>query len=148
MWLSILSVLFAFGIASPERMEDRGKLVLNIANIREGKGAIHIALYNDPATFLQDEGIYAGKAIPLTTTEAVQFTFRNLPYGRYVAAVFHDLNNNGILDKNLLGIPKEPYAFAVKEPSKWRDPTFEEIAFTIEEPEKKINLSLAYWKER
>ena len=30
----------------------------------------------------------------------------------YAIAVFHDINDNGILDKNALGIPLEPYGFS------------------------------------
>jgi uncharacterized protein (DUF2141 family) len=148
MWLVILSILVAVSAANSQQTDKQGKLVVNITNIRESKGAVHIALYDDPVTFMQEEGICAGKVILLTTMAPVQWTFTGLAYRRYALAVFHDANNNGVLDKNMLGIPKEPYAFAVQEPSKWRDPTFEEISFTMAEPQKKINLSLAYWKER
>ena len=38
--------------------------------------------------------------------------FKDLPPGEYAAVAFQDVNGNGILDKNFLGIPKEPYGFS------------------------------------
>ena len=35
-----------------------------------------------------------------------------LPKGAYAVSAFHDVNNNGKLDTNPLGIPKEPYGFS------------------------------------
>lgn len=148
MWLSILLVFIAFSDLTTEETRKQGTLVVNITNIRENKGAVHIALYDDPATFLHKEGVCSGAVMPPAAAESLQWVAEGRAYGAYTLAVFHDINNNGRLDKNVLGIPTEPYAFAVKEPSKWQSPTFEEVAFIMDAPEKKISLSLAYWKER
>jgi uncharacterized protein (DUF2141 family) len=38
--------------------------------------------------------------------------FTNLPAGDYAVVVFHDANDNGVIDHNLFGIPKEALGFS------------------------------------
>lgn len=38
--------------------------------------------------------------------------FEDLPAGRYAVLAFHDQNANGTLDRNFLGIPREPLGFS------------------------------------
>lgn len=39
-------------------------------------------------------------------------TFSKLPAGEYAVVVFHDANDNGTIDHNLLGFPKEALGFS------------------------------------
>jgi uncharacterized protein (DUF2141 family) len=53
-----------------------------------------------------------------------------LPPGIYGARVLHDLNGNGEMDSNFVGMPKEPWAFSNNAtgrlgPAKWQDAKFE-----------------------
>ena len=53
----------------------------------------------------------------------------NLPDGEYAISVIDDLDDNGRLDTNAMGIPKEPYGFSnnakgVFGPAKWADAKF------------------------
>lgn len=36
----------------------------------------------------------------------------NVQFGYYAVASTHDVNNNGKMDYNILGIPKEPFGFS------------------------------------
>jgi uncharacterized protein (DUF2141 family) len=38
--------------------------------------------------------------------------FAGIPYGKYTAIVFQDVNSNGILDHSWIGLPKEPLGFS------------------------------------
>lgn len=42
-----------------------------------------------------------------TTTTDIEYTLQ-LPEGTYMFSIFQDVNNNGELDTNFFGIPKEP----------------------------------------
>ena len=63
--------------------------------------------------------------------EGVSFTLHNLPAGTYGIQLFHDENNNGKLDTNLLGIPKEPWAFSNNAAGKFGPPKWQDIRFEI-----------------
>lgn len=65
------------------------------------------------------------------STEGVSFTLHNLPAGTYGIQLFHDENNNGELDANLLGIPKEPWAFSNNAAGKFGPPKWQDIRFEI-----------------
>lgn len=87
-------------------------LRIRITNIRSEKGKIFIALFE------------RGKGFPDNHEEAVCWALLNPavpetvwetevnPDTDYAVTVFHDLNENQKLDKNLLGIPKEPIGFS------------------------------------
>lgn len=75
----------------------------------EQQGSVLLALYDSEVDFLTKELI--GNGLTATGNELI-FEFDSLKEGkRYAVAVFHDLNNNKKMDKNMFGIPSEPYAF-------------------------------------
>ncbi len=51
-----------------------------------------------------------GKIVKVNGPE-VTVVFENLAPGEYGISVVHDENENGDLDKNFVGIPKEGFAF-------------------------------------
>ncbi len=71
-----------------------------------------------------------------------------LPEGRYAIAAFHDLNGNGKLDVNAMGIPQEPYAFSRNPRAKWKAPAYDEVVFSFNRQTGSISLSLQGWSER
>jgi len=56
-------------------------------------------------------------------------TFTDVPKGEYAVSVYHDENSNGVMDKNMFGIPSEDYASSnnakgVMGPPKYADAKF------------------------
>ena len=51
--------------------------------------------------------------------------------GRYAIRLFHDRDDDGELDTDLLGIPSEPYGFSNNAPARFGPPDFEAAAFEI-----------------
>ncbi len=60
----------------------------------------------------------------------------SLPAGEYAIALFQDLNENGALDSNILGIPSEPYGFSNNARGKFGPAKFTQAAFSITENQK------------
>ncbi len=60
--------------------------------------------------------------------------------GEYAVAVIQDLNENEKLDKNFLGIPKEPYGFS----GKWKrgGASFDKALFNTDEVGFAITITL------
>ncbi len=126
---------------------DTGELILNIRNLEVGRGEIHIALYDNEADFMETEKRVAGLAVPVKSVKNLQVSLGRFPYGGYALAAFHDLNGNGELDKNALGIPTEPYAFSGNPRVKWRAPAFRETRFEFRQPKLGLTIELKRWKE-
>ena len=123
---------------------DKGTLHIEVNNIRSVKGKVWIGIYDSKHNFLVKEkaiiqGVSVSKEGPLTINVS------DLTYGQYAIAIFHDENDNGELDRNLLGIPSEPFAFSRVPKSKWRLPSFDEVKFSFQDPGQKIATYLKKW---
>lgn len=55
--------------------------------------------------------------------------FDNVAPGTYAITAIHDLNNNGELDKNFLGVPTEPYGFSNDARGTMGPPSFSSASF-------------------
>jgi uncharacterized protein (DUF2141 family) len=88
-----------------------GTLNVEISDINDPKGLMSIGLYSNEKGFPDKGKEYKGKEVEVTG-QTVVYTFKDVSFGTYAIAIFHDTNSNGKLDKNFLGIPKEDYAFS------------------------------------
>ncbi len=59
--------------------------------------------------------------------------FENITPGNYAVSVMNDLNGNGELDKNILGVPKEPWGVSNNIRPALRAPDFKEALISLEE---------------
>lgn len=109
--------------------EPSAKLKLEITNVKAVKGKLWIALTQTPGKLVDKKPAYY-KVLDVSVVGKLQTDF-DLPVGRYAVAVYHDLNSNGKLDKNILGIPKEPYGFSNDFRPMFSPPDFEDCAITL-----------------
>jgi uncharacterized protein (DUF2141 family) len=84
---------------------------VEVQNLRPGQGPLMIAAYLDAASFRKISA--SEKEVKVTIeTQEVQLCGLN---GESVAiALYQDINGNGKLDTNLLGIPSEPWSSSGK----------------------------------
>lgn len=68
--------------------------------------------------------------------------FPALPPGDYAVVVFHDANDNGIIDHNLIGIPNEELGFSNAFKLSWPSglPTFNKLRFAHSESAQTITI--------
>jgi uncharacterized protein (DUF2141 family) len=142
-WIILLLHLYTFALQSLE-MEAGGTLTLRFEGIEKTGGTVRLALYDDRSEFMEEDKavLYNFKADKMGT---VSGAIENLPLGNYAFAVFLDENNNKKLDKNLVGVPTEPYGFSKVPPSKWRLPTWEEIRFELGNDDQILLIKLKRW---
>jgi len=97
-------------------------------------GEIVFVLYDSPNTFgdLRDPA----KVVAQPVDGRQVFHIRDIPDGRFALLVFHDENDNGRLDKNFIGIPKEPLGFSNRYKPKG-PPSFNRAAFVLTEEESR-----------
>lgn len=119
--LLLAATLCAAGAASAAAIEVR------VQGITEVKGTVRVAIC-DKATFLKDCA-YSASA-PTQAGETV-VTVNDVPPGNWAVLSYQDENDNGKLDRNVLGIPKEPYAFSRDARGRFGPPSFEDAAFVL-----------------
>ncbi len=142
--------------ASPTLADD---LSVTVAGVRSDDGAVMIGLYDSAERFkraisnsahvglLSDKGRMIGVTMRARAgSEGIGFL--DLPPGRYAIIVFHDENDNGLLDKNLLGVPTEGYGFSNNANSFFSAPSFDVAAVAISGAgvggDKSITIGLTY----
>ena len=127
--------------------DQTGVLTVKVANVKEFKGSIRMAVYNNEKFFLSETHVFCGAIAPLAQGTTPNLSCDKLPFGQYAVAVYHDLNNNNKMDKNALGIPTEPYAFSNDAGVKWRSPKFNEAAFVFSHSKHELTISLKRWSD-
>ncbi len=120
----------------------RNQVTLKVAfTDLEPKGQLLIAVYNS-AKSMESDAAEAAIARQKVEAKAGATASFGLHPGRYAIMVVHDVNGNGKLDKNMLGIPKEPIGVSNGLKSKLRRPTFAECSFDLSAPGKTVTLQL------
>ena len=94
------------------------------------KGSVNVAVYDSDESFLSFDRVLKTDSVA-ANEGSVEFNIPDLPPGEYALAVFHDENNNGKLDTNWLGIPKEKVAFSNAKMKTFGPPKYHECAFKM-----------------
>jgi uncharacterized protein (DUF2141 family) len=113
----------------------QGTLEVTVSKIKTQKGAIRVGLFNSEHTFLKNA--IEGKVVK-ADSESVTVVFSNLKRGDYAVSVIHDENENGEIDNNLLGMPKEGFAFGNNAMGTFGPPSFEKAKVAIRDKQKEI----------
>jgi len=132
-----------------------GDLTVAIAGVHSRSGTLMLGLYDTAAGFgkaieqstkqglLNDSTRVVGVA--MRAVKGTQSTvFKNLPSGSYAIIVFHDEDDNGMLDENYWGVPIEGYGFSNDAQGFLGPPNFEAAAVTVDAADRAITISLIY----
>jgi uncharacterized protein (DUF2141 family) len=104
------------------------KVTINQIDVESG-GKVKIGVYEAQGFPVVGQGL---QEVDLPVEgETSRHLFKNLSAGRYAVAVFQDANNNDRLDKNLFGVPKEPYGFSKNIFGTFGPPDFEEVSINL-----------------
>lgn len=105
-------------------------LTISINDIRKDSGKVMLNLLRNADQMAGKEASEASFMLA-PNTAGVSFTLHNLEPGTYGVQVMHDENDNGELDANMLGIPKEPWAFSNNAAGKFGPPKWDSVQFSI-----------------
>lgn len=131
--LCILTLLISFGSFA----QDNNILTIDFEGIKSDKGKLFVALYNSEEDFLKNQ--MEGSIVDISNGKA-SASFDNLKSGIYAISSFHDKNNNGKMDTNFLGIPKEPVACSNNAKGKFGPPKFKDAKFMISTDHTQIKI--------
>lgn len=116
-------------------------LKVTVTNIPGAKGEILVGVYDSADTFTA-KPLPLSPKLPVTSTADITATISGLKPGTYAVAVVQDLNGNGELDRNFLGMPVEPLAFSVIREIPKGKPRFAACSFEIKDADVAMTLPL------
>lgn len=125
-----------------------GTLTVRISDLESNEGCLRLAVYDRGNFLVKDQEVYTKMFYLEKAGQNLVVEVRDLTFGDYAVAIFHDINDNGKLDTNFLGIPTEPYAFSNNPGVKWRSPSYEETRFEFSKDQQVIEVTMQRWRER
>ena len=117
-------------------------LTVNITGISQLKGDIYVYLYTSEKGF-PIEISKANKFLKdKVTKKSLSVSFKDVASGTYAISVYHDIDGNGKINQNFLGIPKEPVGVSNNTEGFMEPPKYEDAKFNLN-TNKSIEIKLS-----
>jgi uncharacterized protein (DUF2141 family) len=122
-------------------VEVRKPLTLIIKNLASATAPVIVGLYNSKKNFLKVEGrLKEYKFTPTGTTLTTQIT--DLDYGEFAMAIYQDEDSNGEINKNMIGVPTEGYAFSNNYKPRIKAPSFSDCMFIYDSSTNTVTMNM------
>ena len=116
------------------------KLHVTVTQIKgHKKGNIIVGIFDSDESFLKKP---LDGRMAQASGDSVTVVFENLKPGKYAISVFHDVNKNGDLDRNKLGIPKEGFGFSNNASGAMGPPSFEKTQLDLLTDQKEMDIDI------
>lgn len=137
------SILFAIAFLTTLLLKSQTvNITVSISNVSSDKGVIRLYLY-DKADAFPDKVNMAVKAVNAKAIKGTQqIKIEGIVPGNYAIAALHDENNDGKLNTNLVGIPKEPTGASNGAIGKMGPPKFKDAVLPISAATKNFAIKL------
>jgi len=116
-------------------------LVVEVQLNKPGAGGVlQLVLCPTEAAYDSEKGCTPAQVKAVGSVVTV--TFRDVAPGTYAIKAFHDVDANGKLDTNFMGIPKEPYGFSNDAMGTFGPPTFQQASFAVGASSTKVKFKM------
>lgn len=104
---------------------------LEVTGILQADRPMLVAVFADEAGWLRKPVLMLKLDVAAQQGGRLIVPLTGLPVGRLALNVTHDLNGNGRLDMNAMGIPTEPYGFSNNASGNFGPPQFQQAVFEV-----------------
>ena len=127
----------------PEADKKAGQipLTLIIKNLKSTTAPVIVGLYDPKSKFPDPKGQLKEYHFKPHGKEHVA-KITDLKFGVYAMAIYQDVNSNGKIDKNVVGIPTEPYAFSDNYVPKVKAPNFDNCKFSYSAKNNTVTMTM------
>ena len=130
-----------FVLVSAVVFAQQNTLTVNITGINSIKGNVYVYLYTSeegfPIKISKANSFKKAKVI----SNSVTVYLKNLKPGTYAVSVYQDIDTNGKINQNFLGIPKEPVGVSNNAEGFMGPPKYEDAKFYLD-TSKSIEIKL------
>lgn len=139
----LLIIFCLFGLMA--KTQDTATLFVEIQSLRINTGTVYVSLHDGPEGFPGGEGNKVDGVIAIIKDDKAFAVFNGVAFGEYGVSVFHDENDNGEMDTNWIGIPKEGVGASNNAKGKMGPPKYEDAKFQFKSDGQKIKLDMDYY---
>lgn len=122
-----LSGLLGCALLLPAMAAWSATVEVRVSGVSGARGKVNVAVC-DKERFLKQ---CAHSASAPTQAGETRVVVKGVPPGSWAVLAYQDENDNGELDRNLIGIPKEPYGFSRDARSRFGPPGFEDAVIEV-----------------
>ncbi len=133
---TIVAIILFFSINTINVFAQETKtidLTVTFTITKYNKGVIYLALYDSEENHMETSCKSLGTYVK---DNNATIKLKGIKKGTYSFSYYHDVNSNKKLDKNFIGIPKEPYGFSNNQAGRFGPPNFEESKIQLTENTK------------
>jgi uncharacterized protein (DUF2141 family) len=106
------------------------ELELEVQGLSDGRGQLLVAVFGAEGWLRQPLAVSRQDAAT-QQGGALRLVLKDVPEGVVGVSLIHDLNGNGRLDMNAMGMPQEPTAFSNNAVGQFGPPRFEQASFEL-----------------
>lgn len=129
-WSLLVSVLLS--LHNPVLAEEGSTVSIELSGLATVQGNVYIAVYDSEDTWLGKDTVLQRKVVIADALDDdLVLAELQLPAGEYAVSIYYDINGNGDLDTNWIGIPKEPVALSNNARNRFGPPKYKDAVFTL-----------------
>lgn len=117
-----------------------GDMIVRITGFDSNDGEVRVALNNSSENYQSSNPFM--HAVEKIVAHQVEFTFKDIPFGKYAIKCFHDENLNGKMDRNSMGIPVEAYGFSNNAMGNFGPAKYDDTKFTFNKDKQIVEIQL------
>ncbi len=140
----ITAALTLLLITSEPTAAQTGNISVTISNLKSDKGKCLIYVYKSEEGFPDKPQLAFKKIVNEVKGGKSIYQITDLPNGIYAIAVVHDENDNGKMDTNFVGIPKEGIGVSNNAKGSFGPPKFKDAKFSHDSTGSTINITISY----
>jgi uncharacterized protein (DUF2141 family) len=118
-------------------------LTLSVTGLKNNRGVVQVAIWPSSNGFPEDYK-QATKLMTLSLDNLKNVAVEGLTPGLYAIAIYHDENEDIILNRGAFGIPKEGFGFSNNPRIRFGAPSFEKCAFRLDGQAQSVEIRLNY----
>ncbi|NRB08472.1 MAG: DUF2141 domain-containing protein [Richelia sp.] len=131
--------------SSSTQAYENTNLSIKIDGIKNLKGQVCFSIFSSSRGFPANEKNAIKSGCVKAVDKTVKANLGELKPGSYAVAVIHDINGDGALNSNLLGIPKEGIGFSRNPKIVTGPPKFGDSAVIVVGPNTDLDIQLQYF---
>jgi uncharacterized protein (DUF2141 family) len=131
-WVRSLLIGAATSLINFPVSAEQSSVTVNIGGLHSQKGNVMICLWRQQdKNFPVCSNTVSFQHLTVPVAGSISATFQNVSPGEYAITAFHDENQNGKLDRDFIGKPKEGIAFSNMSQADQGRPSFDKTKFTV-----------------
>jgi uncharacterized protein (DUF2141 family) len=140
----IFILLIAAGVLIPFKvLGQQFSVTIKITGLQNNTGKVMLSLYNSADGYPQLPAKAFRTVNSVITNNTCTIVLPGIPKGTYAIACFHDENNNGKMDTNVIGIPVEGVGASNNAKGFMGPPKFKDAQFIVEK-DTQISVTISH----